>query len=157
VARGEAVILFVAAGQTFAIAAAAVDEIRSSDGLAATRARGKVHSVLKRGQSSYYVVDVASHFRLPASSSRRVLVLRNAAVALAVDSVDRMAHLAVLYALPHVFCGDERRWYRGLALVDGHVVPVVNPSAFLTKAELAELDAGMPARGAGAARGAASA
>lgn len=139
-ARGEAVILFVAAGHTFAISAASVDEIRNTDGLRATDGRGKVHSALERGHSTYYVVDAALHFRLAPVPPRRVLVLRNSVVALAVESVDRMTHMAVLYALPRAFCGEERTWYRGLALVEGQVVPVVNPDAFLTSADVAALN-----------------
>ena len=132
-------ILFTAAGQTFAIAAAAVDEIRTIEGLRPTPLRGKVHAILDRGAISHYVVDAAAHFRLPAVAARHVLLLRHSVVALGIDAVDRMTAILRLHALPRAFAGEERRWYRGLALVEGRVVPVVDPEAFLTRAELAAL------------------
>ncbi len=140
-AHGEALILFVAAGHTFAISASAVDEIRNTEGLRLLHARSKVHSVLERGDTTHYVVDAARHFQLPAAPARHVLLLRDSDVALAIDAVERMTVAVKLYALPRAFSGDERRWYRGLALVEGCVVPVVNPDSILTKAELAAVAA----------------
>lgn len=157
-ARGEAVVLFNTAGHSFAISAAAVDEIRNLDDLRPLPGGGKLHGILEWQQGKHYVVDVALHFRLLPLPVHRVLVLRDSPVALAVESVDRMAHMAILYALPRAFRGEERRWFRGLALVDGRVVPVVNRDAFLSKAELAALEAGVPAASVGKrARGAVSA
>jgi hypothetical protein len=46
-----------------------------------------------------------------------------------------MQDLAAIHALPAAFSGEERRWYRGLAVIKGKVIPVVNESAFLSKAE----------------------
>ena len=46
-----------------------------------------------------------------------------------------------LQALPAAFCHEERRWYRGLTVLDQVVVPVVNPAGFLTSDELFQLDA----------------
>jgi hypothetical protein len=43
--------------------------------------------------------------------------------------------------LPHAFCGEERKWYLGLAVLDEHVVPVVNPACFLAPETLLELGA----------------
>ncbi len=143
-ARGEEVVLFNTAGQSFAISATAVDEIRNLEDLHPLSGGGKVYGILERQQSRHYVVDVAFQFHLKPNPVRRVLVLRNSAVALGVESVDRMAHMAFLYALPRAFQGEERGWYRGLALVEGRVVPVVNRDAFLTKAELAALEARFP-------------
>ncbi len=102
--------------------------------------------MLERGDQRHYVIDVAAHYRLAAAQPRRVLVLRRPSIALGVESVDRMTHVGALYALPRAFTGEERRWYRGLALVEGRVVALVNPDAFLTKAELAALDAAIPVR-----------
>ena len=68
-------------------------------------------------------------------SPGRVLILRNTSTAVLVDSTDRMTDISVLHALPRAFTRDERIWYRGLAVVNGEVVPVVNPGAFLSKSE----------------------
>ncbi len=140
-ARGEVVILFAAAGHTFAISATAVDEVCNTDGLRPAPARGRVHGLLERGCSTHYVVDAATHFQLPPAAPRHVLLLRDSEVALAIDAVERMTVVARLYALPRAFRGDECRWYRGLALIEGRVVPVVNPENILTRAELAAIEA----------------
>ena len=58
-----------------------------------------------------------------------------------VDSTDRMAEISVLHALPQAFSGEERKWYRGLAVLDDNVVPVVNHKAFLSSANVFELKA----------------
>ncbi len=138
-------MLFTAAGHTFAISAASVDEIRNTDGLRPASTRGKVLAVLQRGATSHYVVDARVYFRLPSAPARHVLVLRKSVVALGIDAVERMAAIVRLYALPRAFSGEECRWYRGLALVEGRVVPVVDPDAFLTRAELAALETAVPA------------
>ncbi len=140
-AHGEVVILFAAAGHTFAISAAAVDEVRTTEGLRPPPARGKLHSLLEQASGTYYVVDAAKHFQVPAAPPRHVLVLRDSDVALAIDAVERMTVADKLYPLPRAFRGDERRWYRGLALVEGRVVPVVNPENILTRNELAAIAA----------------
>jgi chemotaxis signal transduction protein len=153
--RGEAVILFAVGGTTLAIAATAVEEIRNLEGLqplthspAAQTRLSKVRHVLPREANSYYVVDANLHFRLFPSKPTRVLLLRGSVAAVLVDRIDRMAEISAIYALPRAFAGDERRWYRGLALVpteanqDAGVVPVVNPDAFLTAAEVQLLDSG---------------
>jgi hypothetical protein len=59
-----------------------------------------------------------------------------------VDSIDRMAEIAAVKPLPRAFHGDERCWYRGLALIGERAVPVVDPAAFLSKPDLAMLRAG---------------
>jgi chemotaxis signal transduction protein len=70
----------------------------------------------------------------------------NLGVALAVDSIERMMTLPRIHGLPNAFHGDERTWYRGLTVVDGRVVPVVNPGAVLNSAELMVLDSAVNAR-----------
>jgi len=145
--NGEHVILFTVGGFKFAIAAAAVREIRNMEGLhryfgsAAHRAAAKVIYTLERDGVTHFVTSAAQHFHLPPSRPDRVLVLRHAAAALLVDSTDRIVEISVLHALPLAFKGDERRWYRGLAIVNGETVPVVNPSAFLSRGEVAVLRA----------------
>jgi chemotaxis signal transduction protein len=139
--RGEAVILFAAAGHTFAAPAAQVDEIRDLHGIesiAASTLRtsvAKVVATLERSGKTYFVVDAAQNFRQPRSEAARLMVLRGQTIAVLVDSIDRMAEIGQMLALPKAFRGDERRWYRGLALVGEVVVPVVQMTSFLTPAE----------------------
>ncbi|MGH9603287.1 MAG: chemotaxis protein CheW [Terriglobales bacterium] len=139
--RSESVILFMVGGTTFAIAAAAVEEIRGPQGLrpliidAARGSLAKVRHTLERARKTFLVVDAALHFQTPRIQPARLLILRNSTVAVAVDGIDRMAEIHALYPLPAAFGGDERRWYRGLALIGEAVVPVVEPDMFLTRAE----------------------
>jgi chemotaxis signal transduction protein len=137
----EGVILFSVGGFKFAIAASAVKEIRGMEGLQAFTLGGistrveKLKYTMERGGTTYFVVDANHHFHLPPSASGRVLVLRSSPTAILVDSTDRMMEIFVLHALPRAFRCEERAWYRGLTVVSGEVVPVVNPATFLTKAE----------------------
>jgi chemotaxis signal transduction protein len=143
----EAVILFTAGATALAIAAQAVEEIRNRDGLEPfappfpLRSLARVKHTLARGSRTWFVVDAAAHFGLAAGRPTRLLLLCHGAVAVEVDSVARMAEIATLHALPRAFTGEERRWYRGLALVGEDVVPVVSPEAFLSAAELSLLRA----------------
>lgn len=145
--RAEPVILFVVAEQTFAIAASAIHEIRSTDSISAAASEIAVKDMpqvrhrLRRGRKLYYVVNACAHFGLPASRPTLVLVLRNSRVAVLVDQIDRMETMSRLTALPQSFSGPERAWYRGLTLVGESVVPVLNPSGFLTQQEIVQLDA----------------
>jgi|SRR5579862_7568707 len=144
---GENVILFTVGGFKFAIAAAAVSEIRSMEGLqryfgsSFHKAAARVIYTLERDGVTHFVVSAAQHFRLPPSRPDRVLVLRHTAAAFLVDSTDRMMEISVLHALPLAFKGEERNWYRGLAVINDEAVPVVNPSAFLSRGEVAVLKA----------------
>jgi chemotaxis signal transduction protein len=148
-AAREDVIVFVVGGFRFAIAAAAVKEIRSLDGLHSFTLGGiaeqiaKLTHTLERGGTTYFVVNAARHFRLPPSQPSRVLILRHAPTAVLVDSTDRIVEISALHALPRAFTHEERGWYRGLAMVNGGVVPVVNHNAFLNKTELETLRAGL--------------
>ncbi|HUQ49646.1 MAG TPA: chemotaxis protein CheW [Terriglobales bacterium] len=161
----EDVILFVVNEQRFAIAANTVDEIRNLDGLtplppALRHSRlAKVNSTLVRGSKDpdkvYFVVDAATHFGLTPAEPARVLVLRDAPVALLVSNIDRMTQISTVVALPMAFSGNEREWYRGLALLGEQVVPLVSPEAFLNKGEQAVLKASW--KGLAAAKGAVSA
>ncbi len=138
--RSQPVILFAVGLTTFAIAAAAVEEIRGPQGLRplggdAARGLAKVRHTLERAGKTFFVVDAAAHFHMPRVQTTRLLMLRDSSVAVAVESIDRMAEIQTFYPLPAAFRGDERRWYRALALVGGQVVPVVDPEMFLTRAE----------------------
>jgi chemotaxis signal transduction protein len=148
-AAREDVIVFAVGGFRFAIAAGAVKEIRGMEGLHAFTLGGistqiaKLTHTLERGGATYFVVNAGRHFQLPASQPSRVLILRNSPTAVLVDSTDRIIGISALHALPRAFAHEERGWYRGLAMVSGDVVPVVNHNAFLNKAELDLLRAGL--------------
>jgi chemotaxis signal transduction protein len=145
--RSEPVILFSIAGQTFAINASAIQEIRTTDSISAAATEvspagiAKVRHRLRRGRKFFHVVNGCVHFGLPTSRPAQVVILRNYRIAVLVDSIDRMQTMTLLMALPPGFLGPERSWYRGITLVAENVVPVVNPSGFLTEQELAQLDA----------------
>jgi chemotaxis signal transduction protein len=145
--RSEPVILFSIAGQTFAINANAIQEIRTTDSISAAASEvsiaaiAKVRHRLRRGRKTFHVVSGCLHFGLPTSRPAQVIVLRNQRIAVLVDSIDRMETMRLLMALPPGFCGPERSWYRGMTLIAENVVPVVSPSGFLTQNEMAQLDA----------------
>jgi len=140
----------------FAISATAVDEIRAMDGLQQIGATGnsaiqKVRYRLVRDGRPYYVVDANLYFHMLPSHSTRVLVLRDTKVAVLVSHIDRMMEVGNVLSLPHAFCGEERSWFRGLAVLnvgsqDPVVVPVVKPESFLKAAELNLLEADEPRR-----------
>lgn len=141
VQHGEAVILFAVGGTTFAISAADVDEIRDTSGLEPLRPAhlgpkfAKFKHTFQREGRTYYVVDANTHFHILPTRQTRLLVLRGAPAAVLVDAIDRMTEIATLRALPKAFSGEERDWYRGLAVLKEDVVPVVDAGTFLTKAE----------------------
>ena len=149
--RSETVILFLVAGETFAISAGAVQEVRSTDSLsgAASEVARKewphVRHRIRRGRKFYYVVDACAHFGLAAVRPALVLVLRHSRVAVLVERIERMETISHLLALPPSFRGAERRWYRGLTVIRDQVVPVVSSAGFLADQELERLDACLPA------------
>jgi chemotaxis signal transduction protein len=144
--RPETVVLFSVANQMFAIAADNVQEIRSTDGLAGSANEienpelPKVRHSIERGRRTYYVVNAGEHFGFPVTRPSLVLILRQFRAALLVDRIDRMAEIPAVYPLPLGFTGDERRWYRGLAYLDDSVIPVVEPTGFLSPEEFQRLD-----------------
>jgi len=153
----EDVIVFTVGGFHFAISASAVSEIRSLEGLQIfspgpeCQCPEKVGFTMHRKGALYFVVDAARHFRLTASRPGRVMILRLAATAVLIDTADRMASISILHALPLAFNGEERRWYRGLAMFGDDVVPVVNHQGFLSGSELAMVrPAAMYAKGVAA-------
>lgn len=158
----EDVILFMVGGSRFAIAANAVDEIRNLDDLAPLPAAlrhprlAKVKFTLVRGKKDpdkvFFVVDAAAHFEIDKAEPQRILVLRNSYAAVQVGNIDRMTQISTVVALPLAFGGQERTWYRGLALLNEQVVPLVAPEAFLNKGEQAVMQASW--RGHIAAKGA---
>lgn len=144
--RLEPVILFSVARQTFAISADAVQEIRSTDSLAGAANEieqpllAKVRHTIERAHRKYYVVNACSHFNLPITRPTLVLILRQLRVAVLVDKIERMAEINAVHPLPRAFIGEERRWYRGLAYLEDHVIPVIEPAGFLAREEFQALD-----------------
>lgn len=142
----ETVILFSVAGNTFALASSAIEEIRELAGLQEFPSRlSKVTRKLDRQGRRYMVVDAGKHFRLSSAQPTRLVVLRNLPIAIMVDSIDKMQEIQSIQALPEGFSGEERNWYRGLTLLKGKVIPVIKPEAFLSKAEITLLTAALSA------------
>jgi chemotaxis signal transduction protein len=151
--------VFTVGGFKFAIAANAVREVRGLEGLQPRESSGaapvrvpKVRFTLERDGTVHFVVDASRHFHLQPSKPARVLVLRNEPVAILTDSTDRIMEISTLHELPLAFTGDERNWYRGLAIMSGDVVPIVNHNSFLSKSEQAVLKSAMQAQAAGKRR-----
>jgi chemotaxis signal transduction protein len=144
--KPEAVILFWVANQMFAIAAESVQEIRSTDSLAGAaneidqQVVPKVRHILEWSRRTCYVVNAAAHFDLRVTRPTLVLILRRMRIAVLVDRIDRMTEIPAVYALPQAFAGKERHWYRGLAYIDDSVIPVVEPSGFLSTDEFSALE-----------------
>lgn len=143
-ANGYPVILFTIGESMFAIGAAAVTEIQSLQGMRAIggqpRQFGKVRHTITREGRRYWVVDGNVHFAMMPTHSTRVLLLDETPIALMVDAIVRMTEIGRMLPLPKAFHGEERNWYRGLALVDGTVVPVVNPGALLSHYDMTALE-----------------
>jgi len=138
----EQVVVFAIGEDSFAISAAAIQEIRNTDSLGglvmdlASALVPKVRHIIERDSKSYYVVSGFEHFRLPPSRPTTVLVLANTPTALLVDRIEEMSEMRTLVSLPRSFQGKERIWYRGLTILNGKVVPVVDPKGLLTTDEL---------------------
>jgi len=145
--RAEQIILFRASSEVFAISSGSVQEVRSVDSLAGAPVSvsepslKKVQHAIRRGDRNMYVVNTAIHFGLRPSPVALIFVLRKSRVALLVDAIEKMTSMTRLQALPGAFCNEERAWYRGLTVLDQHVIPVVDPGGFLSKDELFLLDA----------------
>jgi chemotaxis signal transduction protein len=144
--RTEQIILFRASNQVFAISSASVQEVRSVDSLAGAAVEinettlGKVRHAIHRGDCNLYVVNAPLHFGLRPTPSALIFLLRKSRIALLVDGIEKMTAMTRLQALPGAFCNEERIWYRGLTVLDQNVIPVVNPSGFLTTEEISLLD-----------------
>jgi len=144
--RPEPVILFSVANQMFVIAADSVQEIRSADSLSgaaheiAAPELPKVRHTIERNHRTYYVVNAGAHFGLPVTRPALVLILRQLRAAVLVDRIERMTEISSVHPLPRAFTGQERTWYRGLALLDDRVIPMVHPAGFLTPEEFRRLD-----------------
>jgi chemotaxis signal transduction protein len=152
--HAEAAILFAVGPYKFAIAASEVDEIRDMHGLTpasfsdAPQSVRKVRYLLERERRIYQVVDASMHFHIVPSEASRILVLRGGSVALTADSIDRMTDITAIAPLPRAFQGEETRWFRGVAVIDNAVVPVVNSKSVLTNAEIELVRAVLASEGA---------
>lgn len=139
--RGEAAILFTVGPYSFLIAAEEVDEIRETHELVSVAVNTmrttveKIRSTLKKAGKTYFVVDGSLHFQMMPSRPTRLMILRNQTVAVTVDAIDRMMEIDRVLPLPKAFTCIEREWYRGLAVINEKVIPVVNGKTFLTAAE----------------------
>jgi len=140
--HGHAVILFTIGETTFAISASAVSEIQSLAEMKSIPQRqfGKVRHTLEREGRRYWVVDANVQFGILPTHSSRVLLLSESPVAVKVDGIERMTEIVRMLPLPKAFQGDEQNWYAGLAVIDGKVMPVVNPAGFLSHHELNALE-----------------
>jgi chemotaxis signal transduction protein len=162
-ARTEQIILFRASNQIFAISSTSVQEVRSVDSLSGVAFEiheptlPKVRQALRRGDRNVYIIDAALHFGLRSSTAALVFLIRKSRVALLVDGIEKMMTMSHLQALPGAFCREERTWYRGLTVLEQNVIPVVNPSGYLTAQEISLLDALSGSRSLTAPAGAASA
>ena len=151
-ARTEQIILFRASNQIFAVSSVSVQEVRSVDSLAGAAVEisepslGKVRHAIRRGEQKLYVVNAAIHFGLRPAPAALIFLLRKSRVALLVDGIEKMTTMTRLQALPGAFCHEERVWYRGLTVLDQNVIPVVDPSGFLTGGEISLLDGVTSAR-----------
>jgi len=143
----ETMILFRVGEFTFAIGANAVEEIRDLTGLQdfsfgrSHQKLEKVKHAFERQGRDYFVVDAAAHFHLDKAHTTRLMVLRDLPAAVSVDGIEGMQEIYCIQGLPTAFSGEERDWYRGLALIKGKVVPVVRPEAFLNRAQTTLLSA----------------
>jgi chemotaxis signal transduction protein len=144
--QSEQIILFRCSNQLLAISSSSVQEVRSVDSLACAATEihepsiGKVRHALRRGERCIYVVNAALHFGLKPSPASLIFLLRKSRIALLLDGIEKMTTMTRLQALPAAFCHEERRWYRGLTVLEQNVLPVVSPEGFLTQEELFLLD-----------------
>jgi hypothetical protein len=108
------VILFTAGGMRFAVDAGEVAEIR--DGAE----RGAFN-----GFKGTEAIDFAERVGLGAGRLEHFVVLKPGHCSLGVTAVERMTALPRVAPLPALFHGAERKWYRGLLLLENEVVPLV--------------------------------
>lgn len=147
----EMVILFTVGGVKFAISASAVEEIRELAGVERLAEEAlflkppKVTHCFERQGRRHVAVDAGVHFHMTSKQVTRLMVLRDIRSGVMADSIEGMREIEFLHTLPEAFIGEERGWYRGLTVVDGKVVPVMKPEAFLSKAEAILLNSALEA------------
>jgi hypothetical protein len=115
------VILFTAGGRRFAVEAAAVMEIREHDESSRLR---RLQGIVR--------LDFARQVGLGSGILAKSVVLKPGECWLMVADVERIAVQPRLVALPRLFSGTERQWYRGLLLLEKEVVPLVRTEYWRT-------------------------
>ena len=108
------IILFSAGGMRFAIEAGEVKEVRDYD-----------ESTTARKLRGAEPLDFALHVGLGKGILNRYVVLKPGECWLGVTEIERITSLPKVVALPRLFHGDERQWYRGLLLLENEVVPLI--------------------------------
>jgi chemotaxis signal transduction protein len=131
--RGEAAVIFRAGGHRFIISSAEIAEVRDLQ----PGASGRLPQVIAtRDFRQLPVVSADSVFGGRSAPPLQLLALAHRGVAVVIERIEGVTELREMVALPRAFYGPERRWYRGLALLEGKILPVVNAAVF---AELAIL------------------
>ena len=135
----ETVVLFMVGSHRLAIAANAIEEIRGAERLmplppGAGGSRIARHTFDARGRR-FLAVDAHLLLRTGEAPPHHILVLGDADVGVLVGAVDRMHTIREIFPLPFALRGEERKWYRGLALIDGQITPVLDPAVFLVSRE----------------------
>jgi len=111
----SAIIRFRVGSYTLGIAAGALQEIcRDQD-------------LMARERETLPVLSAHEIFGVLAGAELHLLVLNPGLAAFRVDRVERMVVTGAINPLPKAFQGDERIWFLGLAIVDGVILPIVNP------------------------------
>jgi chemotaxis signal transduction protein len=108
------VILFTAGDARFAVDAGAVKGIRDRDESASTQ-----HA------DDEGLIDFSDCIGLGKGQLEHCVVLKPGDCSLGVTDVERITTLPRVVALPGLFRGAERAWYRGLILLDGEVIPLL--------------------------------
>lgn len=127
----DSLLVFWVGPGKMGISAASLKEIRNADGLAPSHSGGAV------------ILSARRFFGVAGGPETHLLVLRGGGVALYVDRVDRMIEAAVRRPLPLAFQGAEREWFRGLALEEDCVIPILNAKAIELAAQALEQEAGL--------------
>ena len=138
----ETVVLFQVGDYRFAIAAGEVEEICATDCLVPLAAgcggtRSVRHTFDRRGRR-HLAVDAQVHLRIAAGTLGHILVLRTVDVGILISGIERMHDIRELYPLPRALQGAERKWYRGLALINHELIPVLDPAGFVPQELRAE-------------------
>jgi len=132
--RGEPALVFRTGGHRFVISSAEIAEVRD---LQAGTSGALPQWVIARGAAGMLRVVSADHiFGLRSAAQQQLLVLAHRGVAVGIERIENVTELHEIVALPRAFHGPERRWYRGLALLEGKIVPVVNGVIFAEAASV---------------------
>ena len=145
VRRGEPALIFRAGGHRFVISSAEIAEVRDLQ----PGASGSLPQwVVVRGTAGMLRVVSADHFfGVRSAAQQQLLVLAHRGVAVGIEKIENVAELREIVALPRAFHGPERRWYRGLALLEGNIVPVVNGAVFAQAASFTPTQAATASAG----------